>query len=69
MHTHTHVHTHTHTHTLTHIHSTDRLTYTAQTDREDVTHPIHGQVYPEGVVQLVQQFDKFLFLKMQHTRS
>ena len=60
--THTHTHAHTHIHSLTHS-----LAYTAQTDREDMTHPIHGQVYPEGVVQLVQQFDKLLFLKMQHT--
>ena len=67
-HARTHARTHAHKHARAHTH-THTLTYTAQTDREDVTHPIHGQVYPEGVVQLVQQFDKFLFLKMQHTRS
>ena len=32
----------------------------------ELTHPIHGQVYPERIVQLIQQLDKLLFLKTQH---
>lgn len=32
------------------------------------SHPIHGEVDPKGVVQLVQQLDKALFLRRQRRR-